>query len=97
MSGDLIQVDRERAHASLHALSQPLTVLSLALTIVQGSSNEMERAQAMEAVVAECHRATRSVYQLRALLEEGTKPSTDSEMQEACLGRRVDWMFGGMA
>ena len=96
MSGALVRIDRERAHASLHALSQPLTVMSLALSLVQNSTSESERAQALEAVMTECDRAMRSVFQLRSLLEEGVESAACLRDKEGD-GTRADWMFGGMA
>ena len=56
-------------HAGLHELSQPLTVLGMALTLAQASSNEQERTIALDAAVEECQRAMRSVREMRTLLD----------------------------
>jgi hypothetical protein len=95
VNGRVVSVDRERAHATLHALSQPLTVMSLALTVVQSSVDEVERAQALEAVMTECQRAMRSVYQLRALLEEGMQAQGVETMTTAGQAS-ADYMVGGL-
>ncbi|GAA3766327.1 hypothetical protein [Terriglobus aquaticus] len=97
MSGTYISVNRERAHGILHALSQPLTVMSLALTMMQGSADEAERAQALEAVMVECQRAMRSVYQLRSLLDEAVDAGRGLEAPAPGETAWVDRSFGGMA
>ncbi len=85
---------RAKLHASLHQLSQPLTVVSLALTLAQASSNEAERALALDAALAECERAMRSVRQLRSLVDDATNPAVPVV---GGTGTEGQWEFGGAA
>lgn len=91
-------VDRERMHASLHALSQPLTVISLALTLVQSSSDAAEQAHALEAMEIECQRAVAVVKQLRSLLDRRPEPALHRDGgADTSEHEQNKWLFGGMA
>ena len=97
MTGAYVEVQRANVHASLHALSQPLTVVSLALTLAQVSSSEAERALALEAAVAECQRAMQSVRQLRSLLDESMEPKLPIAGSTGATGTKSRWEVGGTA
>ena len=97
MSRPYTATQRDDVHATLHALSQPLTVISLALTLAQASSNEAERTLAVEAALVECQRAMRSVRQLRALVDESSESRLSSIGMTAVTGAEGSWEVGGLA
>ena len=97
MSGAFIEVQRASVHASLHALSQPLTVVSLALTLAQSSPSEAERAFALESAMTECQRAMESVRSLRALLDGNVEPKLPVVATAMATGTEGSWAFGGAA
>ncbi len=97
MTGRYVEVQRASVHAGLHALSQPLTVVSLALTVAQASSSEAERALALEAAISECQRAMQSVRQLRSLLDEGMEPKLPVIGSIGASGTKTQWEAEGAA
>ena len=97
MTGTQVEAQRAQLHATLHALSQPLTVVSLALTLAQASSSEAERTLALEAAWAECQRAMSSVHQLRSLLNESAKQELVIADISAGTEAQAQWQFGGAA
>ena len=97
MSGAGNAVQRAGLHAGLHALSQPLTVVGLALAWAQAAPSEAERALAMEAAIEQCQRAMESVRHLRSMLDSGldTQPFTCDK--PAVHRSEIKQAFGGVA
>ncbi|WP_419806612.1 hypothetical protein [Terriglobus sp.] len=97
MSGLQAGPQRTKLHATLHELSQPLTVVSLALTLAQASTSDAERMLALEAAVAECQRAMNSVRQLRSMLDEEVPSKRPVIGVKTWAGTEAQWEFGGAA
>ena len=97
MTGLQAAPQRTKLHATLHELSQPLTVVSLAVTLAQTSTSEAERMLALDAALAECGRAMSSVRQLRSMLDDGMAPNRPDVRVKAWAGTEAHWDFGGAA
>lgn len=97
MTGTYVVSKRADLHASLHALSQPLTVVSLALTLAQSATSEAERSFALESAAAECQRAMDSVRQLRSLVDRSAEAKLPAVKESTGVVTNGTWKLGGAA
>ena len=106
MNGALLKVQRAAVHHALHELSQPLTTVSLALTVAQAASSEAELTFALNTAVSECLRAMGAVRELRDLMSDESE--REAKVVSGAVAATVaptsapvapfdSWQFGGMA